>query len=66
MRLSHFRFLGGKRQGPRMYECVKIHSNTLHEDSFPATYLHLQESTSDGRNLLHDAYMVCARDDVLK
>ena len=42
-----------------MYEGVKIHSNMIHEDDFLRLYLQLQETTSDGRNLLHDAFLVC-------
>ncbi|XP_052794259.1 uncharacterized protein LOC128227605 isoform X2 [Mya arenaria] len=47
----------GHHNTARMYECVKIHSNTLHEDNFPNLYLRLQEATADGRTLLHDAFM---------
>lgn len=46
------------KKTPRMYEGVKIHSNAIHEDDFQRVYLQLQESTPDGRTLLHDAFQV--------
>ncbi|KAH3843798.1 hypothetical protein DPMN_117329 [Dreissena polymorpha] len=47
---------GGKHHVNQMYECAKIHSNSLHEDTFPMVYLQLQGATKDGRTLLHDCF----------
>lgn len=40
----------------RMYDCVKIQSNVLHFDDFCRVYLHLQQSTEDGRTMLHQVF----------